>query len=216
MQRSLSALIILLCSMKLALSGAGCALSQEPVGPPTNPTTNPAALLTTQPYYWTTQPAVVQVTNPSFHRLWNASAAVAREYGYRLDRQDLRSGLLTTEPLVSQQFFEVWARDTGDSAGVANNSITTYRRTLRFEIQKDMGGFTMSPRVLVERSAQAEQPITSAVGVRSSMGTQKHPTLGTRETDRGVYIPGGYWYATGRDYALERKIAKSVSKKLDR
>jgi hypothetical protein len=216
MRRSISATVLILGSIKLALSGAGCALSQEPVAPPTTPSTNPAALLTTQPYYWTTQPAVVQVTSTSFNKLWKACEAVAREYGFQLDRQDIRNGLMTTEPLVGQQFFEFWRRDTGNTEGVANNSITTYRRTVRFEIEKDNGKFTMSPCVLVERSAQAEQPITAAVGARSSMASQKNPTQGTRETDRGVYLPSGYWYATGRDWALERQLAKSVTKKLER
>jgi hypothetical protein len=216
MRRPIPLTIILLASLKLALSGAGCALSQDPVAPPTTPTTNPAALLTTQPYYWTTQPAVVHVTNPSFHHLWKACAAVAREHGFKLDRQDVRTGLLTTEPRIGQQFFEVWARDTGSAAGVADNSIATYRRTVRFEIDKDNGQFTMSPCVLIEHSAQAEQPITSAVGVRSSMAAQHNPTLGTKETDRGVYIPSAYWYATGRDHALERDLAKDVTKKLAR
>ncbi|HEX8522494.1 MAG TPA: hypothetical protein VF669_09585 [Tepidisphaeraceae bacterium] len=216
MRRSIPLSIVVLCCIKLALSGAGCAVSDAPMPPITTPTTTPANLVTTQPYYWTTQPAVVTVTGPSFTKLWNACADVAREYGFRLDRQELRSGLMTTEPLVGQQFFELWAHNTGDAAGVANNSIATYRRTVRFEIEREGGKFVMSPCVLVERYAQAEQPISSEAYLRSSMATPKNPTLGTRETDRGVYLPHVYWYATGRDRMLERELAHDIEKKLKR
>ncbi len=182
--------------------------------PPTTPTTNPAALLTTQPYYWTTQPSVVDVVYPDFYKLWNACADVARQDGYTIDRRDYREGLLTTDPLVSQQFFEVWRHDTGSAAGVADNSLDTYRRTVRFQIEKESGQYRMTPCVIVERHTQAEQPITSDVYLGSSMIAAKHPMQGTRETDRGVYLPSAYWYATGRDYAFERDLATQVRHKL--
>ena len=205
MPRRVLGIILTLCALKLALCGAGCALSDAPAPP----------IKTTQPFYWTTQPAIVDVTHPDFNKLWNASAQAARDFGYAIDRQDFRNGLITTEPLTGQQFFEPWRHDTGDTAGLANNSITTFRRTIRMEFERtEDGQFKMSPCVLVERTAQAEQPISSDGYLRSSMTPAKHSMLGTRETDRAVYLPKSYWYATGRDHALERDIAKAVQKKL--
>jgi hypothetical protein len=214
MRKSIPLILILLCTIKLALSGAGCAVSDAPMTAPTTPTTDPVALATTQPYHWTTRPSVADVVYPDFYKLWNACADVARQDGYTIDRRDYREGLLTTDPVVSQQFFEIWRHDTGSAAGILENSLDTYRRSIRFQIDKEAGGYRMTPCVIVERHAQAEQPITSDVYLRSSMVADKHPMLGTKETDRGVYLPSAYWYATGRDYAFEHDLAGQVRHKL--
>ena len=201
-------LILLFCA------APGCRLSDTPPPPIMTPTTNPAMLATTQPFYWTTQPSVVQVRAASFQRLWSACERTSREFGFPLDRQDFRNGLMTTEPVISQQFFEPWRHDTGTASGVANNSLASYRRTIRFQIEKQDESYVMTPCVIVERFAQAEQPIASDIYLRSSMNVEKHPMLGTKETDRAIYLPRRYWYATGRDNALERDLAKAVEKKL--
>src|SRR2546423_724931 len=127
--------------MLLASIPAGCRFSDTPPPPIMTPTTNPVALATTQPFYWTTQPSNVRVSSASFERLWSACERTAREYGFPLDRQDLRNGVMTTEPVISQQFFEPWRRDTGTASGVANNSLATFRRSIRFAIEKEDGGY---------------------------------------------------------------------------
>ena len=97
-------------------------------------------------------------------------------------------------------------------------ALATYRRTLRFEfIKQSDGRYEASPAVLIERYAMAENPITSSVYLRHAFrGRRGREPLGTPESDRGIRLPRRYWYATGRDTVLERDIAKSVQKRVEK
>jgi hypothetical protein len=202
---SFATLVFILC---------GCHVSHDPPPEPSAPTTNPSRLATTQRSHWTTGPASITVQDPSFEKLWTAAEDTAREYGFRLDRKDRRAGILTTEPVTSKQLFELWRRDTGTAAQAADNTLDSYRRCIHFEFQKIAGGYSIIPRVVIERYTQAEQPITSSAYLRSIYGAQRFPPQGTHESDRALYLPRAYWYATGRDYALEDDLAHSILKKL--
>ena len=79
--RSVSAIGLLLL--------AGCA---APVGKGTY------AVTTATP---ATQPTGPTVVAADFQRLWDACEDVAREFGFALDRQDRRSGVITTVPLIT-------------------------------------------------------------------------------------------------------------------
>ena len=198
-----------------AMFAGGCQFSDAPAPAISTPTTNPARLATTRRSYWTTQPAEVTVHNASFDRLWGASEDAARAFGFRLDRQDRRAGVLTTEPVTGKQVFEFWRRDTGNLGETLDNSLDSYRRSIRFRFDRIPGGYAMTPRVIIERYTQAEQPVASSVYLGTIYGGRRYPTRGTRETDRGVYLPQAYWYATGRDYDLENQIAQDVLKRIE-
>jgi hypothetical protein len=95
--------------------------------------------------------------------------------------------------------------------------MATYRRTLRFDVARlPDGRFRAEPRVLVERFAQSERPITASVYLRQAFRTDRsrRRATGTRETDVGVFLPRQYWYATGRDVALEQEVAKNLGHRL--
>jgi hypothetical protein len=193
---------------------AGCA-SNKPTKPPaTMPST-----ATRVPAYWYERPGVASVTARDFDRLWHAAEATARHFGFRPDRLDFRDGVLTTEPLVSKQWFEFWRNDVATLDDLADSSIATHRRTLRFDIDKsEDGAYTATPRVVIERYAQAERPITASVHLRNAFRNpkQRDRAFGTAETDRGVFLPRQYWYATGRDEALEKNVARTLERELGR
>jgi hypothetical protein len=199
---------LLLITTSLVLAG-GCASKSK------LPATRPSAS-TARPAYWNRQPGTERVEARDFDRLWRASEETARDFGFELDRLDYRNGVITTVPLTSKQFFEVWRNDVATIPDMANSSLATYRRTLRFDIEKTPDGrFAAVPRVVVERYARAEQPITSSVYLRNAFRTERRrQSLGTRESDRGVALPRQYWYATGRDEALEENVARRVQKRL--
>ena len=189
---------------------------------PQNPAaTQPATavnLATTQPSYWLDQPAPASASANDFQRLWTASEDVARDFLFRLDRQDYRAGLLTTRPMVSAQWFEPWRRDVRTAADRNESSLATIRRTIRFEFnQQGDGAYRVTPKVLVERQALAEQRITSSVVYqqyfRRPLRPQDRPR-GTRESDVGIRLPGRYWYPIGRDEAFEKALAEAVQKKV--
>ncbi len=185
-----------------------CGCAEQP-----KPTTRPS-IATTQPSYWYAQPASSEVSATDSKKLWNACEESARHYGFVLDRQDYRGGVLTTDPLISKQFFEFWRNDVQTAEDLADSSINTYRRTLRFVITKQPSGeYVAAPFVLIERFAQAEHPVSSQVYLRNAFRTQGGTRpAGTPEADRGVYLPTRYWYATGRDQVLEKDVAKQVRK----
>jgi hypothetical protein len=168
------------------------------------------ATATTSP---TTLPAAPTVTSANFDRLWNACADVARDRQFVIDRQDYRGGVLTTSPLISAQFFEPWRRDALTGDAVAESSLASIRRTIRFDFERrDDGTFSVVPSVTVERYSAAERRITSAMLYRSAF--RKTTATGTRESDRGIAIPGRYWYRIGSDPVLEKDLAEAVRRRV--
>jgi hypothetical protein len=195
---------------------AGCASRPAKSRPPAAATQPSVA--SARPTYWLRQPPVETIVANDFERLWRACEESARHFGFTLDRLDFRGGVITTQPLTSKQFWEVWRNDVATLDDAANSSLATYRRTLRFDIARtEAGGYLAEPRVVIERYSRTEQPITASVYLRNAFRTQRNSRVrGSRETDRGVYLPRQYWYATGRDAALEKNVASEVRKQLAR
>ena len=160
--------------------------------------------------YWARQPAVVTVEAEDFTPLWRACRRATVASSFTMDRADFRDGLMTTLPLVSKQFFELWRNDVVTPYGVAESSLDTVRRTVRFEIRRrDDGRYEAAPKVITERFSLAERRITSVARFAETFTTER--VEGDRNRDRaGADLPDQYWYATGRDYALERHLAEAV------
>lgn len=167
-----------------------------------------------QPGYWLDQPAVAAVRASSFDRLWDACATAAQDDRFLIDRTDYREGLLTTLPLVSKQFYEVWRNDVVDPHSLAQSSLGTMRRTVRFTVRRlPDGSFEASPKVLVERSSLLERRITSVDQYQNVFAVEQFDAM--RQTERtGENIPAQYWYSVGRDPALEKQLAASARERL--
>jgi hypothetical protein len=196
----------------------GCILS------PQNPAaTQPVTVLdlsTTQPSHYLQQPAAAAVNSANFDRLWKASEQVCRNHLFTLDREDSRSGNLTTMPLVSAQWFEPWRRDVRTVHDVEESSSATIRRTVHFNLTRnDDGTYMSTPRVIVERATISEQRITSVTDYVSIYNPVRDPTdqqHGTIESDLGFILPPRYWYVLGRDPEFEKVLADEVLRQLDR
>ena len=61
----------------------------------------------------------------SFEAYWRASLEVLRKHNFKINLQDRRRGLITTEPLVAKQFFEFWRRDAATTYDLAEGSLQT-------------------------------------------------------------------------------------------
>jgi len=179
------------------------------------PTTRPS-IATTRPSYWIDQPEGEHISSGNFDELWKSCELAARHYGFAIDRQDYRGGVLTTVPLISKQFFELWHNDVQTAHDLADSSIAEYRRTLIFVFQKEPDGrFTVKPTVVIERHARSEHPISASVYLRDAFhNAQGTRPVGTPEADWGILLPIDYWYATGRDWVLEKDVAKRVESQL--
>jgi hypothetical protein len=210
-----------ICDLRFAIALgaflAGC------IGQPQHPaSTQPATAgdpATTQPSYWLNQPANGAVTSTDFSKLWATCETVARQNYFKLDRQDYRLGILTTQPLVSAQWFEPWRQDNRTFADVQESSIATIRRTITFQFTRvDDNTWQVAPKVLVERQEISEKRITSVVLFRNvftepiATHNQQH---GTAESDVGIILPERYWYPLRRDPQLEQFLTEAIQKKMN-
>lgn len=203
---------IAILSSAAAIALAGCASSAPPL-PPGMPQPDPT---TGKVDYWLAQPGAASVFCPDYDRLWDTCQSTARDDQFAFDQDDYRQGLLTTRPLPSRQFFEIWRNDCGDSYGVAQSSLQTIRRTIDFEFQSLPGGFVVTPKVVVERLAQLTLRITSpAEYSRAFTGVEPLSNDPAQEAARVVLQDSTeHWYAIGRDSALEAELAQEIQRRI--
>ena len=167
------------------------------------------------PEYWLRRPAVAQADHEDFDRLWRACRRAVQSRSFVVDRVDLRRGLMTTFPQVSKQMFEFWRNDAGTLPAVMESTLGTVRRSVRVQVvRRDDGTYEASPKVIVERYAQAERRVTSVARYTEVLGVDPLQE-GSRARDRlGADLPAAYWYALGRDEPLERQIMEDVRRDL--
>lgn len=199
-------MIRLICMLTLSVL-AGCAMSatRRP-DPPVE---------STLPDYWLEQPAVARASHDDFKDLWNACRRAVQSRSFTIDRVDLRGGVMTTFPQVSKQLFEVWRNDVGTFPAALESTLGTVRRSVRVEVRRLADGtYVAEPKVVVERFAQVERRVTS-VARYSEVFSIDPAEQGSRERDRlGADLPPSYWYAMGRDEALEKRIVRAVQREL--
>lgn len=202
----------------LSLGGFAVACLQGCIWHESRPSaTQPATAIdpaTTQPLYWLGRPAVATATSLQFQPMWNACEETGRHFGFPLDRQDYRAGLLTTVPVVSEQILEPWRKDAGTMHDVVQSSLATIRRHIRFEIERtEAGTFVMTPKVLVERETIIERRLTSVAQYRYSFaGPAATPKDSVQTEDEE--LPVKYWTPIGRDLVMEKEIAADVKRRL--
>ena len=117
--------------------------------------------------YWFARPATSRVEAANYDALWNASETAARDCSFAIEREDYRTGLLSTKPLVSKQFFEFWKSDVVDFRSQVSSDLGTHRRVARFQIlPREDGTFACEPKVvtaliLLRKSASCSTASTS-------------------------------------------------------
>lgn len=207
--------------LSVLLVAAGCVMNGCITGPQNPAATQPVTwgnLASTQPLHWLEQPAEETVTLGDFDRLWKASEQAARNYLFTLDREDYRSGELTTLPMVSAQWFEPWRRDCQTLHEVQESSTATVRRTIYFNFTRNSDdSFTVAPRVIVERQTITEKRITAVVNYTGIFNNPRDPNdqqQGTLESDQNFMLPPRYWYILGRDPAFEKVMAEEIRRRL--
>lgn len=185
--------------------------SQNPAA--SEPATAAQPLATTQPAHWIDQAAVAGAESNDFEALVKAGERALRDYAFTIDSVDYRQGLIVSDPLIGSQFFEFWRRDNQTLDAVVDSSLATHRRIVRIEIQRlEDNRFVASPKVILERQANAEQRISGILTVRTAFkpSNPKDRPYGSKELDQGRVIPQRYWYVVGRDEALEKKLAGAI------
>ena len=178
------------CVIILTLLGSGC-IGHRPSNPAaTQPVTMVDPALA-EKEYWLAKPATAEVRG-AFDPLWQASEAVAHDYLFRIDRRDQRSGLLTTEPLITKQWWEFWRKDAGTFRDTQEATMASIRRTIFFQFKKTGdNAYTVTPKVLVEKESQVDAKYKP-----------------------DIEGPDTYWYSLRRDEVLEKKVADSIRRRM--
>ena len=120
---------------------------------------------------------------------------------------------MTSFPLTSKQAFEIWRSDVVGAAAVAQSTLGTLRRTLRWDVKSDDDGtFVATPTVLVERYQVEERRLTNAMQYRDIYSIDR--PIGDERKDKGIDVPEEYWYPLGRDRDLEKQLVNEVREKI--
>jgi len=176
--------------MVLMLVAGGCLSKRAATPAATQPVTMVDPALA-EKEYWLAQPAVAEVRG-AFESLWDASEETARNFLFRIDRRDQRSGLLTTQPMISKQWWEVWRKDAGTFKDTQEATLASIRRTIFFQFKKEGdGSYSVTPKVVVEKESKVDAKY--------------------RQDMEG---PSTYWYSLRRDEVLEKKVAEAIRKRM--
>ncbi|HWB54985.1 MAG TPA: hypothetical protein VG722_12355 [Tepidisphaeraceae bacterium] len=166
--------------------------------------------------YWMDKPAVASATSQNFQRLWDAAAHELRRRRFEIDQSDPRLGVMTTLPLSTQQLWEFWRNDTPPLKDELRSTLAEYRQIVRFDFQHlPNGTYRAVPKVVLERHAQREHRVTTVVNYHNVF----NPNNNAQNQDYSIDQPvtsNDYWYATGRDYGLERDLARDIDHGVER
>jgi hypothetical protein len=164
--------------------------------------------------YWFNKPAITEVSSPDFDKLWNACRETLIADGFTIDRTDYRDGVITTQSMVSKQFYEVWKSDVVTVYDLAQSSLGTMRRTVRISISRgEDGKFHAAPKVVVDRYSLLAKRITSVAQYRSVFAITNQD-LRISEEEEGSPVAAAYWYPVARDYNLEKQIVSATKSRL--
>lgn len=164
--------------------------------------------------FWFDRPAVTSVDSPSFNRLWDAAERAARFHRFEMDRNDQRLGVMTTLPLLSKTIWEVWRNDLPHIKDQMRSTLAEYRQLIRYDFSRlPDGTYRVTPRVVLERHVQRDHRVTIAANYQ--LVFYVNPDQYQDYSIDQPVTPIDYWYATGRDYGLERELAHDIRHRIE-
>ena len=140
--------------------------------------------------------------------LWEASQSVLRENRFVLDRVDRRSGVISTHPETSQQFFEFWRHDVEVPYDSWEATLRTVRRSVRIDVDFDVEASASELTIAVrrERFATPERQFNNSIAAFRAFGND----LPGAQTGRPVSTADNYWINDGRDLEMERYLLEKI------
>lgn len=139
--------------------------------------------------------------------LWQSCKSELKNRGFRLDRVDLRSGVIDTFPMVSRQWFEFWRHDVVGAASLAESSLQTIRRRVGIELTP-LGGnkYRFNCRVTVQRLSMPPSAISGSVWAENVFySTAGRSPIWNDPDDARV------WVTLDNDTALADEIIRSIN-----
>lgn len=159
-----------------------------------------------------TRSMVQAAGDEEFHALWEACQAVLRRHRFKIDRKDMRTGVITTFPQTSQSFLEFWRHDVDTPYDLAESTMRTVRRSVTIEISKPPGNSEYALEVTVnkQRLQAVERQINNAAAALRIFSADL-PTIAGKKFDPATDT---IWTPVGRDGAMERRFVNLVLKRL--
>ncbi len=174
---------------------------------------------------------MVRTPNPTpidrteFSRMYHAAVHVLREYGFRIDRQSHRFGLISTKYLPCPAIFEPWHTADTTSQQAWENTLNQQRRCAIVSLepgpvvtdanpqttssQAHDSRYRLRVEVLIERRQHPNRYLTGSTNGHRVYGT----LLSTPEEWLARGIEGSYWRPVGRDTLLEQHLLANIIRK---
>lgn len=147
---------------------------------------------------------------------FDAAIEILRDYGFSIDRQDYRFGLVTTRPLVSPTLFEPW-RTTNTSPGqMAQGTLNTQRRIVRVALKPVVVAAGAAPKYQLTVQVtliKLQQPLKHLNGSTSGFSIVSHYSAVPAEWKEDG-ISRAYWIPDGADPLLARRLIDDISKRV--
>ena len=159
--------------------------------------------------YWQERPAVARVQSPDYKVLWEAAEGSLDRFGFETALSDYRGGRLTSEPMISAQFFEPFRDEVRTAWDRLESSLSTVRRRVVFDFGREGDAYWVEPRVIIEKLALGERRVTNAIDYNRVLGTGHQG--GFSASDTSGQRASGYWYAVGRDENLEQSLLNRLA-----
>lgn len=154
------------------------------------------------------------VYRATYENVYDQARLILNRFNFRLDRQDFRLGVLTTQPLPSSHLIEPWRPDHASTKNAVENTLHDQRRTVRITISKapKPDFYEIAVQVIVERATNPTEGLGGPIFVEGSGFGRNALTL------RSDYITsdtgGPRWTPIGRDTQLERKLLDALFERI--
>lgn len=160
--------------------------------------------------YSSTRTLDISSTADDKDRVLLAIQDTLRRCNYRLDRVDLREGLVTTLPETSKHFFEFWRHDVDTRHDFWEATLNPIRRWVEVRLSDDTDGQVLAVVVHKERLSAPDRQFNSTGAAYQFFGESLPSTTGldrvTRADDR--------WLDVGRDPAMEDYLLRRILDRL--
>lgn len=157
---------------------------------------------------YTSNHPISVIDAPQQDALWDATQDVLRRHGLPLDRVDRVAGVMTTFPVTSQHWFEVWRKDVATFRDVMESSMNPIRRWVAVTFAKDDNEAWTEVAVVVhkERLSSPDRQFNSSGSAYQYFSGNLPSTTGqfrvTTADDR--------WLDLGRDPAMEDRLLRRI------
>jgi hypothetical protein len=162
---------------------------------------------TRQRDYSSIHPISVTVT-PQQDALWNSTQDVLRRHGYSPDRVDRVAGVMTTFPVTSQHWFEIWRNDVATFRDAMESSMNPIRRWVEVTFAKgdDEAWSEVAVVVHKERLSSPDRQFNNSGAAYQYFSGNLPSTTGQYR----VTTADDRWLDLGRDAAMEDRLLHKI------